>query len=471
MKSIESKQRRTLLWAWLALSTGLLAWLAYSMFEADDKTVFMPGPLTDGHYQIGISCISCHSDPLAGDEVFQDACINCHGDDRKKPFDSHPRSKFTDPRNADTLENIDARQCITCHTEHQPDMTGKNGLTQPADLCIHCHKDIGKDRPSHQGMDFDTCNNAGCHNFHNNRALYTDFLIKHLGEFDVLESPVLPEREFAGVLAELADYPADRYPIEPLTIDDADAPLQHSLPGPAHTDWAETAHAKSGVNCSACHNVALKEGDEPQWIDKPDHRACTGCHDLEVERFKRGKHGMRIAVGLPAMTPADARLPMQEDAAHKTLNCTSCHGAHRFDVTRAAVTACLGCHEDQHSLAFRQSPHHMLWEKEISGDGKPGSGVSCASCHMPRVNFDVNDWVSRIMVDHNQNATLSPNEKMIRPACIHCHGLGFTLDALADPALIENNFTGRPAVHVTSMELAEADQKRAEEEKTEIDEN
>jgi hypothetical protein len=85
---------------------------------------------------------------------------------------------------------------------------------------------------------------------------------------------------------------------------------------------------------------------------------------------------------------------------------------------------------------------------------------------MPRVNFDVNDWMSRIMVDHNQNATLSPNEKMIRPACMQCHGLGFTLDALADPALTDNNFTGRPAVHVTSMELAEADQKRAEEEKT-----
>ena len=54
---------------------------------------------------------------------------------------------------------------------------------------------------------------------------------------------------------------------------------------------------------------------------------------------------------------------------------------------------------------------------------------------------------------------------MIRPACLHCHGLGFTLDALADPALIKNNFRGQPAVHVQSMDLAEADQKRAEQER------
>jgi hypothetical protein len=90
---------------------------------------------------------------------------------------------------------------------------------------------------------------------------------------------------------------------------------------------------------------------------------------------------------------------------------------------------------------------------------------------MPRVDFDVNDWMSRIMVEHNQNATLSPNEKMIRPACLHCHGLAFTLDALADEALIETNFQGRPTVHVESMELAEADQKRAERERARSEEN
>jgi hypothetical protein len=174
---------------------------------------------------------------------------------------------------------------------------------------------------------------------------------------------------------------------------------------------------------------------------------------------------MRLAADLAPMRPGEARLPMRPEVSHTELGCSSCHQAHRFDVQVAAVDACLECHGDQHSLAYKQGPHFSLWKQEQDGEGEPGSGVSCASCHMPRVDFDVNDWMSRIMVEHNQNATLSPNEKMIRPACLNCHGLAFSLDALADEALIENNFQGRPAVHVESMELAEADRQRAEQER------
>ena len=471
MVDTKKRRRRVLIWIWTAFSIALLAWLSYSMFEFEDKSLFMPGPLTDGHHQIGVACSACHTDPLADGELIQKACLNCHAEDREKPFDSHPRSKFTDPRNADTLENIDALRCVTCHREHQPDMSGANGLTQPADFCSHCHRTVAEDRPSHAGMAFNSCNDAGCHNFHNNRALYTDFLVKHLDEPDVLETHTLPGREFASVLAELVDYPVDRYPIEPLTGSDADAPSNIDFSTAGHSDWLETAHAKSGVNCTACHHVLAANGNEPVWVDKPDHQVCAQCHDLEVKRFKRGKHGMRLAVDLPPMIAGEARLPMQEDAAHLALSCSSCHSAHRFDVGEAAVEACLGCHADSHSRAYKQSPHFDLWQKELAGDAEAGSGVSCASCHMPRVNFDVNDWMSRIMVEHNQNATLSPNEKMIRPACLHCHGLGFSLDALADQALIENNFRGSPAVQVRSMELAEADQQRAMKEKSALGEN
>ncbi len=450
---------------WIVISIAFVSILAFYMFSSADKTVFMPGPMTGGHHQIGVACESCHTDALAGNEVLQQACVDCHGDDRQKPFDSHPRSKFTDPRNAEQLEHINALECITCHTEHQPEMTAKNGLTQPADFCVHCHSDIGEDRPSHKGMEFDTCNDAGCHNFHNNRALYTDFLVKHQGEPEVLEKAVLPEREFASVLGELIDYPADRYPVEPLTAAQSDVPADVSVDESIHDDWLETAHARSGVNCSACHEVVADNSDEPEWVQQPTHQVCAQCHGLEVDRFQRGKHGMRLAAGLAPMKPGEARLPMHPEASHTELGCTGCQQAHRFDVQTAAVDACLECHSDQHSLAYKQSPHFSLWEQEQGGEGEPGSGVSCASCHMPRVDFDVNDWMSRIMVEHNQNATLSPNEKMIRPACLNCHGLAFSLDALADEVLIENNFKGRPAVHVESMELAEADRKRAEQER------
>jgi hypothetical protein len=59
-----------------------------------------------------------------------------------------------------------------------------------------------------------------------------------------------------------------------------------------------------------------------------------------------------------------------------------------------------------------------------------------------------------VFVQHNQNDNLRPNEKMIRPVCMQCHSLEFSIDSLADPALIENNFNGLPQVHVDSVEMA-----------------
>ena len=44
---------------------------------------------------------------------------------------------------------------------------------------------------------------------------------------------------------------------------------------------------------------------------------------------------------------------------------------------------------------------------------------------------------------------------MVRSVCLSCHGLGFTLDALADRDLVERNFNGRPAAHVESLSLVE----------------
>lgn len=462
---------RPLLWlVWLLASGALivmLAWVLNSNPQNMDQTLFMPGPLTDGHHQLADNCGICHTEPLGGKEIIQQACIDCHGEDRKKPMDSHPRSKFTDPRNADTLKNIDALHCVTCHTEHKPEITHANGLSQPQDLCFHCHKDIGEDRPSHKGMDFMTCKTSGCHNFHNNRALYTDFLLKHLHEPPMLDKQTLPEREFSSVLEEIVDYPRDKYPLE--TISDpslADAPegkQDHEIT----REWLESAHARSGVNCTACHVYEDTNNSvgEPVWHDKPGHEGCASCHGLETERLKRGRHGMRLNAGLPAMKVGDARLPMKQDKQHSTLGCSSCHAAHSYDVAQAAVKSCLSCHNDEHSLAYEQSPHAQLWQKALSGESKENEGVSCASCHMPRVNYDVSEWMSRIMVDHNQSANLSPNSKMLRSACMHCHGLEFSINALGDRNMILNNFSGKPGFATDSMRLAEEDMKRAEAER------
>ncbi|MBX9811817.1 MAG: cytochrome c3 family protein [Burkholderiales bacterium] len=472
MAILTSRKALWIYWGVLTLAIG--AYLALGLLTKGAgsdpwlkpaRVLFLPGQTSHGHYQIELACESCHTDPLGGKDVLQDACVNCHGAELKEADDKHPKSKFTDPRNADRVARIDATNCVTCHAEHKPEITAAMGVTVPRNFCAHCHSgenDIGKERPSHAGMDFGTCADAGCHNFHDNRALYEDFLLRHRHEPDLLAKMQLPARDFAAVVRELPGYPADRYPLRQLDAGGADAPAGMQVDQGIVRDWLATAHARAGVNCSACHQAPADGG--ARWTDHPDHKACAGCHQSEVKGFLAGKHGMRLDQGLPAMKPGMARLAMKAGAADKTLGCTSCHGAHRFDTRRAAVEGCLACHNDRHSLAYRMSPHYALWLKEMSGEAPPGSGVACASCHLPRIAHKSDD-VSRMLVQHNQNDNLRPSEKMIRPVCMNCHGLGFTLDALADPGLVAGNFNGRPSRHVQSLDMAERRERELKEKK------
>jgi hypothetical protein len=182
---------RTLWIIWGGLSLAILGYLgagllirasADSALLAPARALLLPGKTTHGHHQIELACESCHGTRFGGRDALQEACVRCHGTELKAANDTHPLSKFTDPRNADRLEKLDATLCVTCHVEHRPRMTGAMGVSQPKDFCFHCHAEIAQDRPSHAGMGFETCASAGCHKFHDNRALYEDFLAKHLND-------------------------------------------------------------------------------------------------------------------------------------------------------------------------------------------------------------------------------------------------------------------------------------------------
>jgi len=451
---------RKIYWIWWgALSVVVGGYLMAGLLMKDAasnpllqpaRKLFLPGKTTHGHYQIELACESCHANPFGGREALQESCERCHGQELKDAVDKHPRSKFTDPRNADLAEKLDATLCVTCHVEHRPEITSAMGVTLATDFCAHCHQDIGKDRPSHDGMAFNTCNSAGCHKFHDNRALYEDFLAKHINDPVHRSKAILPARNFREVAADWPGYPSDRFPLKPQTKADAPADLMQS--GEAVADWLATAHAKAGVNCSGCHKASNETS--AAWVRKPDHKACAGCHEPESKGWLAGKHGMRLAAELSPMTPGQARQSMHGKVADTTMGCTSCHAAHRFDTRKAAVEACVGCHRDQHTEAYQRSPHYALWKKELSGDAPAGSGVSCASCHLPRDEYRAPGLdIKRVLVQHNQNDNLRPNEKMIRPVCMNCHGLGYSIDALADSKLVAENFKGQPRAHIKSLDM------------------
>ena len=54
---------------------------------------------------------------------------------------------------------------------------------------------------------------------------------------------------------------------------------------------------------------------------------------------------------------------------------------------------------------------------------------------------------------------------------MQCHGLGFSLDALADENLLRNNFNGRPKAHVKSLDMVEERLRLKAERKTDQQKN
>lgn len=436
-------------WIWITWATAsllLFGYLGYRML-GDDKTVYVTGIATDGHHQIEQKCELCHTKPFGGGEVIQDACVNCHGDELKHIDDSHPKSKFVDPRNAALVSILDARYCSSCHVEHQQPRTRAMGVTLPDDFCYRCHQDIGNDRASHKDLPFNGCASAGCHNYHDNRSLYEDFLVKQGRQPDLLANPQLPQRNLAEFF-----YRKHGENARPLSINDIDAAGESYTNPVILGQWATSAHAGGGVNCSVCHQPG-----KSSWSEKPGTAQCQSCHQQESKGFSSGKHGMRDAAGLGPMSPALARIPMHKDARDKSLDCNSCHNPHSVDLVPARVDSCLQCHNDEHSVAYNSSPHAQV----PKGKGKLNSinqrqasqQVTCASCHMPRLNVN-DEGIDRIMVQHNQNDNLRPNEKMARQICLQCHGMQFTLDSLADKDLIKRNFTGRAKTRIPSIDWA-----------------
>jgi mono/diheme cytochrome c family protein len=331
-------------------------------------------------------------------------------------------------------------------------------VTLPDDHCFSCHSDVAKERPSHKDFDPKGCASSGCHNYHDNKALYEDFLAAHLHEPDTKQPALLPQRNLSE--QQIID---ERK--KPLAENEQNAPTSVQLAPDQLKAWAGSAHGKEGINCSDCHQTKSASGQPEPWKNQLDYKACEDCHKHETKGFIEGKHGMRLSQGLPPMKPSMARLPMKEEAHDKTLSCTSCHDVHTFDTRRAAVESCLGCHDDNHSRTYKQSPHFRLWLDEADGKGEKGSGVSCATCHLPR-DTDRKGGRTNVHVEHNQSMNLHPNEKMVRGVCMQCHGLGFSLDALSDDALIRNNFNGKPTKHVKSLDMAEERLRLKSEQKT-----
>lgn len=479
--------RNVLAWVCGVLATVAVAVLAASwMIVGGDRRPLLIGETTPAHHQIELACETCHEAPpfanaATATKALNETCRNCHEAALRTGDDSHAPRLFRSPRMATYLQALDARLCTTCHLEHRPEITRAGAVTVAADFCAACHsegdQDVRRARPTHAATTFDNCASAGCHNYHDNRALYEDFLVRHAAAPWLAPTPT----------HRLAATSRTRQPRQGATASRADlAPAAAFADPQPLRQWRGSGHATAGVDCVACHAPGWTDGAahgtiETRWIAAPDTASCRDCHQQQAKTFAEGRHGMRrhplvaparepdqglAAFGLDGLPPsvldwladpphplrmtvAEAHLPMRRDAAHQTLDCVTCHTPHAVDTRRAAADSCASCHDDAHSRAYFGSPHHTLWRAELADEAPPGTGVSCATCHMAKV-----ERRGEVVTSHNQSETLRPIEKMIRPVCLDCHGVAFAIDALADTELVARNFQGKPSIHVESVDWA-----------------
>ena len=119
--------------------------------------------------------------------------------------------------------------------------------------------------------------------------------------------------------------------------------------------WETSAHALNDVNCQSCHqNEDVNEG---AFVANPTYESCQSCHEAPVETFLLGKHGIRLLEGESALSPKVARIPMKHDAFTQQMNCNACHNVHTVNTLQASVDSCLTCHNDNHSLNYKNSKH------------------------------------------------------------------------------------------------------------------
>ncbi|MDJ0743541.1 MAG: cytochrome c3 family protein [Xenococcaceae cyanobacterium MO_167.B27] len=208
--------------------------------------------------------------------------------------------------------------------------------------------------------------------------------------------------------------------------------------------WQSSIHALNEVNCSSCH---IDEKSKA-FRAKPTEVSCKSCHEYSTDTFLLGKHGIRTLEGLSPLSPTMAHLPMKKSALDKQMNCNSCHNVHTVNTYQASVDSCLSCHNDTHSLNYKNSPHAQI-VADIGVLPRPDSkSVTCATCHLPReVSGD------GVLVNHNNTYTLKPRDRMVKEVCMNCHGLEHAYNSIFDDELVEANFAHPPSLELPTFKL------------------
>lgn len=398
----------------ILLLLGLISFLSFAFFS-NKRTIFLPGLTSNSHHLIESSCNSCHS-PFSS--IPDNNCNNCHKNQLQE--DSHSQAKLL-------KAGLKKTNCIDCHHEHTGNL---RPITSRQDFCFSCHQKVITEKESHKAFTSVSCGTSGCHNYHDNIALNLEVIKKQLAvDPSDLTFQVLSLDREASNTSLTANVPAGTEVNQELI-----------------SEWQSSYHAQASINCMDCH-----EGANKNFLKNPLQNTCVKCHGAEFSGLEKSVHGIRGYLKLSPLVQKMSRLPMKlKDDEHRKLNCFICHDVHTVNTRQAAVESCLKCHNDQHSQQYLKSKHATLFAPEDTQ--RPGAqAVSCATCHMPRVEIVV-EGKNKVVVDHNNSSNLRPRDKMLK-VCLNCHDLEFSFNSIFDDEMIKNNFVGTPTKKHPTMKI------------------
>lgn len=168
---------------------------------------------------------------------------------------------------------------------------------------------------------------------------------------------------------------------------------------------------KKGIDCSACHGSAHTKMDDSKLAVMPTPETCAGCHKVQVDQFKSGKHNLAwiASSSMPMMghqpkavagegykgCSSCHKIGAKSDAEKAQIRyghaqCDSCHTRHSFKKSEALdPRACQTCHmgfDHPQWEMWSTSKHGTIWQIE----GKDGKRApTCQTCHMTNGDHNV----------------------------------------------------------------------------------
>jgi hypothetical protein len=326
----------------------LAALLAAATVHAGSiETLLMPGEVIQGHAKYETECKNCHA--RFSKKKQDDLCLDCHKEVGK---DIHARQGYHG-----RIKNLQTRTCKSCHTEHR----GRNAniLNLDKEVFDHAQTDFAL-KGGHVAIKCSSCHVAGkkyreapgeCIDCHKKDD-------KHKGR---LGEQCLDCHRVSSWRDSRYDHNKTRFPLKGKHVD---------------------------ADCNSCH-INEKYKDTPT--------ACYSCHKLNDEHY--GRYGNKCQnchaeKGWDKVTfDHDKDTRYRLTGKHRQAKCQTCHTGTLYE--EKLGKQCYSCHkfDDEHNGRY---------------------GKKCDSCHA------TSGWKT-VRFDHDRDTSFPLRGKHEQANCSKCH--------------------------------------------------